>query len=342
MKRIGFLFEKVISIENLYYAYKEARKSKRKKKEVYCFEKNLGNNLYRLRQELLNNTYNIKPYRKFVVYEPKLRIIYAPSFRDVVVQHAIYRIIYPLFDKKFISTTFACRKNYGTHKASDCTQKFMQKYQANNCYLQVDLKRYFYSINRDILSNQLSRTIKDKKLLNLMKMFTVIPNMPVGIPIGNLLSQLYANIYLTDLDNFIKRNLKIENYVRYVDDFILIGLNKQQLVTYKNKLVLFLHSKLKMTLSKWRISTISKGINFVGYRTYKKYRLIRKYSLYNFTKKLKQQKQQSINSLLGHAKRTSSIKLMLYKILKTNLSIPTNYLRKSTNENNNLQTPLPC
>lgn len=326
MKRVGKLFEKAFSRENLYQAYLDARKGKRKKSACFLFEKNLGANLEELYQKINNNTYKPEPYFKFEVYEPKKRIIYAPAFKDVIVQHAIYRIIYPIFDKTFINTSFACRKEYGTHRASKYTQKALRQYDKNLYTLKLDIKKYFYSIDRDILRKLIERKIKDKRFVDMMMEFAVYED-PIGIPIGNLLSQIYALIYLNPLDHFIKRGLKIKHYVRYVDDFILIGLTREKCLEYKQDIVIFLKSNLNLILSKFIIQKIKRGVNFVGYRTWKNYKLIRKYSLYKFKKCVKENKTQSINSLLGHAKDTISMKYML------------NIIKEANNHAKNIQIP---
>lgn len=317
MKRHGNLFEKAFSKDNLYNAYLDARKGKRKKRACFEFETNLGINLADLYDRLHNDSYMPDPYFQFIVYEPKERLIHAPSFRDIVVQHAIYRIIYGIFNKTFINTSFACRIGYGTHKASDYTQKAMRYYDADLYSLKLDIRKFFYSINRNILRTQIEQKIKDKRFVNIMMLFAEKEG-STGIPIGNLLSQIYALIYLNPLDHFIKRILKIKHYVRYVDDFILIGLNRNKCLAYRKTMIEFLKQNLQLSLSKSTIQKIKKGINFVGYRTWQNKRFIRKYSLYKFNKVVKKRKQDSIISLLGHAKATNSLFYMLTLIKRAN------------------------
>jgi len=326
MKRIGKLFNKAFSEENLYQAYLDARKGKRKKCACFLFEKNLGANLEELYQKIHSNNYKPEPYFKFEVYEPKKRIIYAPAFKDIVVQHAIYRTIYSIFDKTFINTSFACRKGYGTHRASKYTQKALRKYGKNLYTLKLDIRKYFYSINRTILRKLIERKIKDKRFVDIIMQFAVYED-PIGIPIGNLLSQIFALIYLNPLDHFIKRILKIKHYVRYVDDFILIGLTREKCLEYKRNIITYLKDNLYLVLSKFTIQKIKMGVNFVGYRTWQSYKLIRKYSLYKFKRSVKKGKSQSIISLLGHAKNTLSLKYMLNIINKKskNIQLPKNY-----------------
>jgi len=318
LKRYGDLFNKAFSKENLYFAYLDARKGKRKKKACFEFELNLGTNLADLYYRIHDGTYCPDPYFEFIIYELKERIIHAPSFRDIVVQHAIYRIIYNIFNKTFINTSFACRKGYGTHKASIYTQKAMRIYDCNLYSLKLDIRKFFYSINIDILKTLIELKIKDKRFINIMILFAKNPQYN-GIPMGNLLSQIYALIYLNPLDHFIKRELKIKHYVRYVDDFILIGLTRYECLKYRKIIIEFLKQKLNLSLSKSTIQKIKKGINFVGYRTWQTKRFIRKYSLYKFKQCVKKKKQASIISLLGHAKGTNSLPYMRNIIKETNL-----------------------
>lgn len=316
--RFGSLYKDAFTITNLYSAYETARKGKRKTFAVRNFEKNLGANIYKLCQELQNKTYNPLPYRHFTIREPKPREISAPAFRDVIVQHAIYKIIYPIFDKTFIYDSYGCRKLKGSHRAVDKLQKFMRdKNNANAYILQLDIKKFYYSINLNILKQLICKKIKDKDFVNLIMTFAKDKdndndndkdndNTLKGVPIGNLLSQLLALIYLNELDNFIKRTLKIKNYVRYVDDFILILPSYNDCLKLKNIIQKFLLNKLDLQLSKWRIAKINKGANFVGYRTWKNIRFVRKRSLYHFNTSLKTENAESLNAIIGNAIRSAS------------------------------------
>jgi len=310
MKRVRKMFDIIFSKENLYQAYLDARRSKRKKNGCFQFETNLGANLAELYEEIQSGSYKPRPYFKFIIYEPKKRVIHAPAFRDVVVQHAIYRIIYSVFDKTFINTSFACRTGYGTHRASKYTQEALRAYSEEAYILKLDIRSFFYSINRDILRRQIERKVKDKRLIDIMMLFAEVDDR-LGVPIGNLLSQIYALIYLNPLDHFIKRVLKAKHYVRYVDDFILIGLPRGKCLEYRQLIIDFLAKELELVLSTSTIQKIKRGVNFVGYRTWKHKRLIRKYSLYKFKRAVRKRKQESIMSLLGHAKGTNSLSYML-------------------------------
>ena len=311
MKRYGNLFRRIFSEENLYYAYLDARRGKRKKAACFEFEKNLGGNIAALFHEISQGRYSPRPYFKFRVYEPKERVVHAPSFRDIVVQHAIYRIVYDIFNRTFISTSFACRRGYGTHRASDYTQWALRQHGPDEYTLKLDIRKFFYSIDRDILRRQIERKIKDRRVVDIMMLFADMDE-PIGIPIGNLLSQIYALIYLNPMDHFIKRVLKIKHYVRYVDDFILIGLTRAQCLEYRKILIAWLAENLRLALSKSTIQKVKKGLNFVGYRTWQSKRFIRKYSLYKFRRAVKAGKKDVVVSLFGHAKNTQSIPYMVY------------------------------
>ena len=329
MKRTGNLFKTTFTMDNLFLAYQKAKKNCNNKKASFEFGLSLGSNLELLHQQIYDGTYTLMPYNQFTIYEPKKRIIYAPHFRDSVVQHAIYAVIYPIFNRTFINTSFACRKGMGTHSASNYTQKALRAYSSESYLLQLDIKKFFYSIDRDVLRHLIARKIKGKAMIDTMMLFADMDTED-GIPIGNLLSQLYALIYLNPLDHFIKRKLKIQHYVRYVDDFILIGLERDECLLYRKMIIEFLKCNLGLKLSKSTIQKIKKGVNFVGYRTWKAKRYIRKYSLYKFSKMVKQGNQKATVSLLGHAKNTNSLSYMLDIIKKEGrnvIKIPKNYRR---------------
>lgn len=329
MKRYGNLFDKAFSKENLYQAYLDARKGKRSKRSCFEFEKNLGTNLDELYNRIHSGIYKPDKYFTFEVYEPKKRIIHAPSFRDVVVQHAIYRTIYDIFDRSFIDTSFACRIGYGTHKAAQYVQHAIRQYDGDSYILKMDIRKFFYSISRGILRALIERKIKDKRFVDITMLFAEMET-ENGIPIGNLLSQIFALIFLNPLDHFIKRVLKVKHYVRYVDDFILIGISRDECLFLRKQIIDFLWQALGLTLSRSTIQRIRKGVNFCGYRMWRSLVVIRKHSLIKFSRALKKEKQASINSLLGHAKRTNSLNYMITKLREEirngkNLQIPKNY-----------------
>lgn len=294
----------------MYQAYLEARKGKRMKPACHRFEVAAGAFLKQLRDSIMDRSYTVRPYFCFFVYEPKRREIRAPWFGDTVVQHAIYRIIRPIFDRTFINESYACRVDKGTHAASDYAQNALKKSDPNKYTLKMDIRKFFYRISRSILRKLIERKIKDKRLVDIMMLFADTDE-PKGIPIGNLLSQLYALIYLDALDQFVKRTLRVRLYCRYVDDFVLFGLTREQCVGYQAVIKQWLADTLELDLSKWSIQKVRKGINFVGYRTRATARFIRKFSLYKFRRYVRRGEHAGIVSILGHAKRTCSLRWMV-------------------------------
>jgi len=325
-KRIGHLFEKAFTKDNLYIAYLDTIKGKRKKVKTFRFEKNLGTNLDTLHKELHDGSYELSPYNEFTVYEPKERVIRAPHFRDLIVQHAIYRTIYTIFNKTFVDTSFACRKGGGTHKASVYMQQEMRKYDGDMYYAKLDIKKFFYSIDREILRTLFEKKIKDKRFVDLMIRFANMDG-DKGIPIGNLLSQLYALIYLNELDHFIKRDLKIKSYVRYVDDFVAIGLTLQEAKDFKEKCEKFVRNKLNLELSHWTIGKIKRSINFVGYRTWRSVKFVRKHSMYKFRKALVSADIPSLGSCVGHAVGTATMKYYRDMVQMQKINLPKGVVR---------------
>jgi retron-type reverse transcriptase len=314
-KRVGFLFERAFTRENLHAAFMDARKEKRKKSSTMRFEINLGAEIEALYEELQSGKYKPRAYSQFYVYEPKKRLINAPAFRDLVVQHAIYRTIYEVFDSSFIDASYACRKGGGTHKASEYTQREMRKYSGELYFVKLDIKKFFYSIDREVLRTLFEKKIKDERLVDVMCEFAEM-NSVKGIPIGNLLSQIYALVYMNSLDHFVKRELKIKSYVRYVDDFILIGLTLKEAIEAKDRCEKFVKEELNLELSHWHIQKIKRGINFVGYRTWKSVKFVRKHSIYKMKKAIKKLKVESIISLIGHAKGTGTIAYYLRLLIE--------------------------
>ena len=310
MKRVGNLYARTLTPEALRHAFHMAARHKHSKRGCFNFEKHLASNLDALYQELSDGSYSPRQYYTFVVHEPKRRTIYAPAFRDLVVQHAIYRVISPIFERIFIDQSFACRIGKGTHKAADYAQAALQASPPGSYTLKLDIRKFFYRINRVILRELIERKIKDARMVDLMMAFADHGE-PVGIPIGNLLSQLYALIYLNPLDHFIKRELGIKRYCRYVDDFVLFGVTRDYAVECQARIIAFIKDELSLELSKSTIAPISRGINFVGYRTWVSKRFIRRHSLYNYRVALRNGKTDSAISILGHAQRTHSLQHML-------------------------------
>jgi len=305
MKTHKNLFGKVCELENLHNAYLKAKRGKNNVAEVLQFTYNLEDELLKLQDELKNQTYRTGKYRHFIIFEPKERKISALPFRDRVVHHAICSVIEQIFERKFIHDSYACRKGKGTHAGADKIQKFIRRASSNYYVLKCDVSKYFPSVNHEILKQIIREKIADKKLLQLLDKIIDSSNsekldfsyseeqeiqisLEKGIPIGNLTSQLFANIYLNKLDEYAKYELKIKYYVRYMDDFIILHESKKYLHEVKEKFKLFFIS-MKLTLhpKKANIFPITLGVDFLGYNIFKNYRLVRKSTVKRFLKSVK-------------------------------------------------------
>jgi RNA-directed DNA polymerase len=236
------VYKEICSIENLEYAFKRARKGKTKKQYVIDFEENLSENLLQLRTELLMHTYKPRPLKTFILRDPKTRKISKSAFRDRVIHHAICNLIEPVFDKCFIHDSFANRIRKGTTNAIKRFDLFKRKVSQNHtirCYvLKADIKSYFDTVKHDILIKLLERKIKDERLIWLIKTILYNHNTTIsgrGMPLGNLTSQFFANVYLNELDHFVKQDLQVKYYIRYVDDFVILHKSKKALEEFKKK-----------------------------------------------------------------------------------------------------------
>lgn len=329
MKTYNNLFEKVCSFENLHLAYLKARKCKRYRDEILKFSYNLEENLLRLENELRFQTYQHGSYREFIVCDSKKRRIKAAPFRDRVVHHAICNIIEPIFDRGFIHDTYTCRKEKGTHKAIKRLEQFIKSAStilrereremnspAPKIYcLQCDISKYFDSIDHRVLLELLERKIQDKKVLWLINIIVKSSNKESGkgIPIGNLTSQLFANIYLNELDQFMKHCLRVRYYLRYMDDFLILDFDKQKLRQIKKEIREFVENKLKLKMhpKKANISLVGEGIDFLGYRIFGNYRLLRKSTVKRFIKRTKVYQKKLSKSLMTEEKFTDSLRSWL-------------------------------
>lgn len=306
-KRIGFLFEQAFSEESLLLAYQEAKRGKTHKPSTLNFSASLHSEIALLQSEIESGDYQPRKLQTFTVYEPKERIIHAPHFRDLVVQHAIYRVIYSIFDSSFIDQSYACRKGGGTHKASDYTQNAMRKNDSDSYYVKMDIRKFFYSIDRNILIGLFRKKIKDERMIHMMSLFVFVDESAKWLPIGNLLSQIYALAYLNPLDHYVKRVIKAKHYVRYVDDFICIGISLDRAKEIKALCERFCQKNLLLEFSKWNIGKIRKGINFVGYRTWKSAKFVRRHSVIKFKRAVQSKSVAALASLIGHASHSATI-----------------------------------
>lgn len=317
------LYQKIISIEHLFQSWDEFKKGKRVKLDVQRFEVNLENNLFKLHQELENKTYKHSSYTAFNIYDPKFRHIHKALVKDRIIHHAIVSIIEPIFDKSFIYDSYSCRENKGTHRAVRKLEYFIRKVSRNysgKCFvLKLDIKKFFASVDQKILLDLISQKVEDQDLLWLIENILSSFSKGIGIPIGNLTSQIFANIYLNELDQFIKHKLKIKFYLRYCDDFVILEKKRETLEDLIPEIEKFLKESLKLALHEQKIiiSKSNQGIDFLGYivlphyilpRTKTKRRIFRKLSARN------------LQSYLGYLKHASAYKVMQKIVLEKSIN----------------------
>lgn len=337
MKTYNDLWESVTSFENLCKAFYKAKKGRSGNPEIlYCFF-NLEKKLFNIQEELLSQTYKTGKYRVFKVYEPKERIIKAVPFRDRIVHHALCNVVEPIFESRFIFDSFACRKRKGSHKGLKRVRHVIQ-----NCFkgrdgyaLKCDVKKYFPSVDHNKLKEIIKKRIKDENVIKVVNEIIDSDNSQFGwckgIPIGNLTSQLFANIYLNELDQFVKHKLRVRHYFRYVDDFLIFSESKQQLHVYKHEIKTFLKTIcLTIPQEKTRIFKIKDGVDFVGYKIHPEFTRLRKSNIKKFSKRIKILKrllstnaiqktrvEASMQSWFGHASHANAYKIVSLVMQKT-------------------------
>ncbi len=268
-------YEDIITLENLFQAWNEFRKGKTQKKDVQLFGFQIEDNIYSLFVDLKNKTYRHGKYESFFVNDPKRRHIHKAPVRDRVVHHLLYSYLYEMYDKTFIFDSYSCRLNKGTHKGVRRLEKVIRiesKNFSRPCFtLQCDIQKFFSNVDHQILLKILAERIHDKDILSLLskviESFATDSNHSKGIPLGNLTSQVFANIYMNKLDQFTKHTLKIKHHLRYADDFIIVLNDKVLLVQLLGKIEKFLEEELKLSLHPKKIilSSIYLGIDFLGY-----------------------------------------------------------------------------
>lgn len=299
------MYQQLYSWENLLLAYKLSSRGKRGKPNVALFEHRLEDNLVRLQEELLTQTYSPRPYTSFYIHEPKKRLISAAPFRDRVVHHALCNLIEPIFERSFISDSYANRKCKGTHLAINRVQRLARRYPY---VLQCDIKQFFPSIDHMILKGILARKIQDKGVIWLIDRIlesginvlseeydmVYFPGddisairRPRGLPIGNLTSQFWANCYLNIFDHFVKRELGCKGYVRYVDDYVLFGKDKAALWQWKESIRKRL-ARLRLTIHPGiHPRPVKEGIPFLGFIIYPHKRRLKRRKGVHFVRRLR-------------------------------------------------------
>ncbi len=277
------LFEEIISLENLLVAWTEFKRGKTRKRETQQFQFYLEDNLLSLHQSLADRSYTHGNYEAFYVYDPKRRHIHKAQIRDRIVHQALVRIVYHLFDRRFIFDSYSCRIDKGTHAAVHRLEQFTRRathnYTRKIFSLKCDVKRFFANIDQDILFSLIKETIEDKDTLWLIQQiiasFAEAPGK--GLPLGNVTSQLFGNIYLNELDQFVKHTLKERYYIRYCDDFVILHESSTHLENLVSLISHFLENNLHITLhpDKIIIRPLQQGLDFLGYVTLPYYRVIR-------------------------------------------------------------------
>ncbi len=315
-------YEKIISMDNLLEAWKEFLKGKKKKKDVLEFSLNLMDNIISLHADLFHHTYKHDGYQAFNISDPKPRNIHKASVRDRLVHHAIYRILYPYFDRKFISDSFSCRLRKGTHKAINRFRRFAYKASRNNtrtCWvLKCDIRKFFANINHEVLKDILAEYIGDKDvsrlLLEVINSFNTKGMVGIGLPLGNLTSQLFVNIYMNEFDQFVKHKLKAKYYIRYADDFVIFSENKERLLLLIELIRNFLWEKLKLNLHPRKISvkTIASGVDFLGWINFTDHRILRTSTKRRMLRRIKEYPSaETLNSYFGLLSHGNAERLIL-------------------------------
>lgn len=274
MKRHGNLYEKITDIENIRQAFFDARRGKSKKRSIQRCEKRLDEVCAEIREMLVTKTYKTSPYKTMIIHEPKTRQIFnLPFCPDRIIHHALMRVIEPIWEGLFISDSYACIKGRGLHGGSRKTMEYVRKYKY--C-LKMDISKFYPSVDHDVLYGIIEKKIKCQDTLWLLR--EIIYSVPDGknVPIGNYTSQWMGNLYLNELDQYLKHEHMVKAYVRYCDDFCLFHNDKAYLGRMAVIIREFLSDRLKLTLSKCDLFPVSRGVDFLGYRHFPDHVLLRK------------------------------------------------------------------
>jgi RNA-directed DNA polymerase len=312
-------YDDIISLENLLEAWKEFQSGKKLRKDVQEFELHLMSNILSLHHDLVSKKYQHSLYEAFNVSDPKPRSIHKASVRDRLLHHSLYRTLYPFFDKTFVSDSFSCRKWKGTHRAINRFRAFGYKVSKNHTktawVLKGDIRKFFASIDHTILMGITDQYIIDPDirvlLSKIITSFSVREG--VGLPLGNLTSQILVNIYMNEFDQFVKHSLKEKYYVRYADDFVILSDDKSHLENIIPKLQEFLWDRLKLELhpNKLYIKTIASGIDFLGWILFPDHRVLRSVTKRRMFRGIreKQGKIETVQSYIGITSQGNGYKL---------------------------------
>ncbi|OGH92622.1 MAG: hypothetical protein A2534_00085 [Candidatus Magasanikbacteria bacterium RIFOXYD2_FULL_39_9] len=326
-------YNDIISIENLCLAWQEFIIGKKKKEDVIVFSRNLMDNILSLHEDLANHVYSHGSYESFYINDPKRRHIHKATVRDRLLHHAVYRILYPFFDRTFIADSYSCRNEKGTHKAinrfRDLANKVSRNYTRTCWVLKCDIRKFFASIDHEILLNILNEYIPDKDIIlllqNIIESFHTVDinchshrngnpdncrldsrcdgnDKRVGLPLGNLTSQLFANVYMNKFDQWVKHKLKSHYYVRYADDFVFLSRDKFRLEEAIPKIQEFLQTNLKLSLhpNKLFLKTIASGMDFLGWVHFSNHNILRHVTKNRMMRRIKEHTTpETLHSYLG-------------------------------------------
>jgi RNA-directed DNA polymerase len=277
-------FETIVGMENLLEAWGEFVAGKRGKRDVQEFQLHLMDNLFALHQDLINHTYHHGGYQAFNIADPKPRNIHKAMVRDRLVHHSIHRILYPFFDTVFIADSFSCRIEKGTHAAMNRFRSFthiVSKNDTRTCWvLKCDIRKFFASVDQAVLVEILESYISDKETADLLRevvgSFSSIPP-DIGLPLGNLTSQLLVNVYMNEFDQFMKHTIRAKYYIRYADDFMILSSNRDWLEIILPEIRNFLFNRLKLDLhpKKVSIKTLASGVDILGWIHFPDHRVLR-------------------------------------------------------------------
>lgn len=317
-KKYKRLIESIASHDNLLRAAHKARSGNPTSVGGMVYMDYLESNSVLISRAILSGEYAPGKHKEFVIYEPKRRVISALPFRDRVVQHAVNNIIDPIFNRTFYAQSYGCIAGKGTHSGAIYCQALMRRLakQGEVWILKTDFAGYFYNIDRAVLHERIRSKISCSQTLALIEQF--VPPSGVGIPIGNLTSQLFANVYGTIADEWLLHTAKRRHFIRYMDDIVIFGSSRSEMITLKAEFEQFCADKMHLRLSKWSVTSLGQGINFLGYRIWPTHKLLRRQSVTTAKRKIKRYKTRNqpeqlrrfLSSWLGHARWADSKNLI--------------------------------
>jgi retron-type reverse transcriptase len=298
MKKFSKKYQEIITPANLLLAWEEFWRGKKRRNDVAVFQRRLMDNIFNLHHDLKEKIYQHGVYQAFNISDPKPRNIHKAKVLDRLLHHLLYLETYQYFDRHFINDSYSCRLNKGTHRAIYRLAEMAQKISSNNqrtvWILKCDIRKFFASIDHQILKDILARYIEDKDLLwlfgQVIDSFNAPGKIGVGLPLGNLTSQLLVNVYMNEFDQFVKTELKIKYYIRYADDFVFFSDVKDDLMALRPKLEEFLNGHLKLYLhpKKTFIKTLASGVDFLDWVQFSDHRVLRTATKRRMLKRIKQ------------------------------------------------------